>query len=149
MDQIIDGPVADGALESLILAARCPVALAPAMDTEMWEHPAVRANVERLRGFGYALWGPVTGPLASGRRGPGRMIEPAEIARLALKKGTGARALRSICEHLLLETMFDLPSRPEVGRYRITPPVVRGERPAQTVPRSKEKDPPEPQRESA
>ncbi|MEK7746902.1 MAG: flavoprotein [Elusimicrobiota bacterium] len=75
---------AQGVLESLILAARCPVALAPAMDTEMWEHPATRANVERLRGFGYSIWGPVDGPLASGRRGPGRMMEPAEIARLAL-----------------------------------------------------------------
>lgn len=78
---------AQGALETLILAARCPVALAPAMDAEMWEHPATRANAERLKGFGYSLWGPVTGPLASGRRGAGRMMAPAEIARLALRPG--------------------------------------------------------------
>ena len=70
-----------------------------------------------------------------------------EIARLALKKGTGARALRSICEHLLLEIMFDMPSRPEVARYRITPPVVRGERAALTI--LKAKEPSEPQREIA
>ena len=50
----------------------------------MAAQPATRANGERRRGFGYSIWGPVDGPLASGRRGPGRMMEPAEIARLAL-----------------------------------------------------------------
>jgi phosphopantothenoylcysteine decarboxylase/phosphopantothenate--cysteine ligase len=74
---------AGGLLESLILSTRAPVALAPAMDAEMWEHPATRANVERLRGFGYQVWGPEAGPLASGRVGPGRLLDPGTIVKLA------------------------------------------------------------------
>jgi phosphopantothenoylcysteine decarboxylase/phosphopantothenate--cysteine ligase len=76
---------AGGLLESLLLAAKCPVALCPAMDTEMWEHPATRANVERVRSYGYEVWGPVDGPLASGRVGMGRLMDPAEIVARALK----------------------------------------------------------------
>ena len=51
-----------------------------------------------------------------------------EIARRALERGTGARALRSILEDLMLDTMFHLPSRKKPGRFVITPAVVRGER---------------------
>jgi len=73
-----------GLLESLVLATKSPVALCPAMDTEMWEHPATRENAGRLRRYGCRLWGPVSGPLASGRVGMGRMMEPEEIVRRAL-----------------------------------------------------------------
>lgn len=76
---------ASGLLESLLLAAKCPVALCPAMDTEMWEHPATRENVARVQRYGYEIWGPVQGPLASGRVGMGRLMDPDEIVRRALK----------------------------------------------------------------
>jgi phosphopantothenoylcysteine decarboxylase/phosphopantothenate--cysteine ligase len=71
---------AEGVLDGLILAARVPVALCPAMDGGMWEHPATRANTAKVKSFGYKTWGPVKGELASGKTGMGRMLEPQEIA---------------------------------------------------------------------
>jgi len=50
-----------------------------------------------------------------------------EIARQALKRNTGARALRSIVENLMLDILFELPDRPKGYRYTVTPEVVRGE----------------------
>ena len=76
---------AEGLLDSLILSTRAVVALCPAMDTEMWEHPATQANVARLSGYGYKVWGPAKGELASGKIGLGRLLEPDEIVRLVLK----------------------------------------------------------------
>ena len=70
---------AEGVLDGLLLAARAPVALCPAMDGGMWEHPATRANTNAAKGFGYKIWGPVKGELASGKVGMGRMLEPDEI----------------------------------------------------------------------
>ena len=58
------------------LATSAPVVVAPAMDGEMWSHPATRANVARLRDeFGYAIVEPESGPLASGQSGVGRLAE--------------------------------------------------------------------------
>jgi phosphopantothenoylcysteine decarboxylase/phosphopantothenate--cysteine ligase len=76
---------AEGLLDSLVLSTRAAVAVCPAMDAEMWEHPATQANVKTLAGYGYKVWGPAKGELASGKVGFGRMLEPDEIARLALK----------------------------------------------------------------
>jgi phosphopantothenoylcysteine decarboxylase/phosphopantothenate--cysteine ligase len=67
------------------LMVRCPMLVAPAMHTEMWEHPATKANVEVLVGRGVALVGPAEGPLMSGDVGPGRMSEPAEVVSAALE----------------------------------------------------------------
>ena len=62
------------------LATGAPVVVAPAMDGDMWTHPATQANVARLRDdFGYAIVAPATGPLASGQSGVGRLAELAEI----------------------------------------------------------------------
>lgn len=71
-------------VSAVVLSAQVPVAVAPAMDAEMWAHKATQANVERLRGYGYEVWGPVKGKLASGRVGMGRMMEPAELVRRTL-----------------------------------------------------------------
>jgi phosphopantothenoylcysteine decarboxylase/phosphopantothenate--cysteine ligase len=76
---------AEGLLDSLVLSTRATVAVCPAMDAEMWEHPATQANVKTLAGYGYKIWGPAKGELASGKIGFGRMLEPDEIARLVLK----------------------------------------------------------------
>jgi phosphopantothenoylcysteine decarboxylase / phosphopantothenate---cysteine ligase len=76
---------AEGLLDSLVLATRSRVAVCPAMDAEMWDHPATAANVKTLAGYGYKVWGPAKGELASGKIGFGRMLEPDEIVRLALK----------------------------------------------------------------
>jgi len=61
------------------LATVAPVLIAPAMDSQMWEHPATRANVETLRARGVAFIGPAEGRLASGRAGAGRLAEPPAI----------------------------------------------------------------------
>ncbi len=66
-------------LTATLLAATCPVLLAPAMHTEMWEHPATLRNVERLLADGYHTVGPESGDLAGGDVGVGRMSEPDDI----------------------------------------------------------------------
>lgn len=72
---------AEGVLDGLVLATRAPVVLCPAMDGGMWTHPATKSNTHRLKSFGYRIWGPEDGELASGKVGIGRMVEPADIAR--------------------------------------------------------------------
>ena len=73
--------VADDALSTLLLAfAGKPVVMAPAMNCEMWAHPAVQRNVATLKGWGIHLVGPAEGELACGVSGVGRMAEPREIA---------------------------------------------------------------------
>lgn len=72
--------IADDFLSALYLATRAPVLLAPAMNTNMWEHPAVRANVSTLRGRGVQFVDPGAGYLACGWVGAGRLAEPDEIA---------------------------------------------------------------------
>ena len=76
---------AEGLLDGLVLSARARVAVCPAMDAEMWEHPATQANVKTMAGYGYKVWGPAKGELASGKVGYGRMLEPDEIVRLVAK----------------------------------------------------------------
>ena len=72
--------LADNLLTSAALACTAPLVLAPAMNNRMWEHPATRANLERLRARGAHVVGPGTGALASkGEWGVGRLAEPAEI----------------------------------------------------------------------
>jgi len=75
--------LADDLLTNTLLTARCPVLLAPAMHTEMWEHPATVDNVARLRQRGLIVLDPATGRLTGADSGPGRLSEPAEIAALA------------------------------------------------------------------
>jgi len=66
-------------VSATLLASTAPVLIAPAMHTEMWEHPATQRNIERLRADGYQLVGPGTGALAGGDSGVGRVAEPEEI----------------------------------------------------------------------
>ena len=67
-------------LTTLCLAARCPIAVAPAMNQAMWASPANRENIERLRARQVPLFGPAEGSQACGDTGPGRMLEPDLIA---------------------------------------------------------------------
>ena len=71
--------IADDMLTTTLMASRCPVVVAPAMNDAMWENAVVRGNVDMLRGLGYVFAGPVQGRLACGTEGPGRMAEPDEI----------------------------------------------------------------------
>jgi len=71
--------IADDLLTSTLLESTCPLLLAPAMHSGMWEHPATQANVRALQERGTAVVGPATGPLAAGDEGTGRMAEPEDI----------------------------------------------------------------------
>ena len=87
---------ADDLLTSTLLTARCPVLAAPAMHTEMWEHPATVANVALLRERGVTVLDPAVGRLTGPDSGAGRLPEPPEIvefARLALDAGPLPRDL--------------------------------------------------------
>jgi phosphopantothenoylcysteine decarboxylase/phosphopantothenate--cysteine ligase len=69
----------DNLLTAVYLSAKCPVYFAPAMDLDMWLHPATRQNVTRLQSFGNIMIAPGSGELASGLYGEGRLAEPEEI----------------------------------------------------------------------
>jgi phosphopantothenoylcysteine decarboxylase/phosphopantothenate--cysteine ligase len=71
--------LSEDAVSATVLAATAPVVVAPAMHTEMWEHPATQRNVEQLAADGYRLVPPAAGALAGGDEGPGRMAEPEAI----------------------------------------------------------------------
>ncbi|MBJ6371199.1 bifunctional phosphopantothenoylcysteine decarboxylase/phosphopantothenate--cysteine ligase CoaBC [Sedimentitalea arenosa] len=71
--------LANDLASTLLLATDTPVLIAPAMNVRMWEHPATRRNLDRLRGDGVRVIGPNEGSMACGEFGPGRMAEPAEI----------------------------------------------------------------------
>jgi phosphopantothenoylcysteine decarboxylase/phosphopantothenate--cysteine ligase len=85
--------IADDALTTLLLAARCPLLIAPAMDGGMWDHPAVVENVATLRRRGVTVLEPEAGALASGLSGKGRLPEPATIMEALLRLLTPSRDL--------------------------------------------------------
>ena len=75
--------ISSDAVSATLLATQAPVLLAPAMHTEMWEHPATRRNIDVLRADGHHIIGPETGALAGGDIGMGRVAEPEEIVDMA------------------------------------------------------------------
>ncbi|OJX64992.1 MAG: phosphopantothenoylcysteine decarboxylase [Micrococcales bacterium 73-13] len=87
--------LADDLLGSTVLASRAPLVLAPAMHTEMWQHPATVANVALLRERGVAFVGPESGRLTGEDAGPGRMSEPADIVAAAIA-AAGPRDLAGV-----------------------------------------------------
>lgn len=70
---------ADDLITTMCLARDCPLMVAPAMNRQMWEHPATRRNVATLAGDGVTLFGPDEGDQACGETGMGRMLEPEEL----------------------------------------------------------------------
>jgi phosphopantothenoylcysteine decarboxylase/phosphopantothenate--cysteine ligase len=96
----------DNLLMAAYLSAACPVLLAPAMDEDMWRHPATQANLQRVEGFGNKVIPVGKGELASGLFGDGRMAEPETILghlRTALSTNAG-------------NTPVNGPSRPLSGK---------------------------------
>ena len=81
--------LADDLLTNVLLTARCPVLMAPAMHTEMWEHPATAANVAVLRARGVQVVEPAVGRLTGKDSGRGRLPEPAELFQLCLQALAG------------------------------------------------------------
>ena len=71
--------IADDLVTTVLLAARCPIAFAPAMNVHMWEHPIVAENLARLSGRGVTVIEPEEGALACGYEGKGRLCDPLAI----------------------------------------------------------------------
>jgi phosphopantothenoylcysteine decarboxylase/phosphopantothenate--cysteine ligase len=87
----------DDLLSTLCLARRAPLLVAPAMNVEMWQSAATQRNVERLRGDGVVLLGPVEGDHADREGGMGRMVEPEEIFReVSVRLGPKALAGKKV-----------------------------------------------------
>ncbi len=83
--------LADDILTTLCLATEAPVAVAPAMNQQMWQHPASQENLATLRARGVSVFGPAEGSQACGEVGPGRMLEAADLAeRLSALFESGA-----------------------------------------------------------
>src|SRR4051812_37496029 len=90
--------LADDLLTNTLLTARCPVAFAPAMHTEMWEHPATQANVATLRSRGAHVIDPAVGRLTGKDTGAGRLPEPEQLyaACLAIVSGGTAASAEAV-----------------------------------------------------
>ena len=85
-------------LTTLCLARECPLAVVPAMNRQMWEHPATQRNIKQLQADGVRIIGPDSGDQACGETGMGRMLEPEQIVEalniwLAAKRLSGRRVL--------------------------------------------------------
>ncbi|HJS21318.1 MAG TPA: bifunctional phosphopantothenoylcysteine decarboxylase/phosphopantothenate--cysteine ligase CoaBC [Steroidobacteraceae bacterium] len=87
---------ADDLLSTLCLATDAPIAVAPSMNRLMWANPATQANVATLRERGIAILGPAEGDQACGEVGPGRMLEPADLAQRALELLARSRELAGV-----------------------------------------------------
>ncbi|MDO9494503.1 MAG: bifunctional phosphopantothenoylcysteine decarboxylase/phosphopantothenate--cysteine ligase CoaBC, partial [Nocardioides sp.] len=97
--------LADDLLTNTLLTARCPVVFAPAMHTEMWEHPATQANVATLRSRGALVIEPAEGRLTGKDTGKGRLPEPAEIFDVCvdvLASGATGRGLDLSGRHVVV-----------------------------------------------
>ena len=81
--------LADDLLGTSLLASSAPLVIAPAMHTEMWEHPSTQANIALLRERGALIIGPDSGALTGGDAGPGRLAEPERIVAEALAAISG------------------------------------------------------------
>lgn len=88
--------LADNLLTSTLLAADCPVIMAPAMHTEMWLNEATQENIAVLRERGIEITDVATGALTSGDIGAGRMLEPEELAGIVLERLEGARDFEGV-----------------------------------------------------
>ncbi len=99
LSRLANGSASD-LLSTLCLATRAPIAIAPAMNNVMWENPAVVANREVLEQRGVRVLGPASGDQACGETGPGRMLEPVDIADAV----TGSAVTRSLDGRTVLIT---------------------------------------------
>jgi len=88
--------LAEDLLTNTLLTARCPIVFAPAMHTEMWEHPATQANVMTLRDRGCLVLDPADGRLTGADTGKGRLPDPAEIFAISLDAHSRGRVDRDL-----------------------------------------------------
>lgn len=96
--------LADDLLTTTYLAFRGTVVLAPAMNTNMWNHPATQANMNALRARGHVIVEPDEGLLACGMIGPGRLAEPVQIAEAVLAASKSKKIRRDLDSETILIT---------------------------------------------
>ena len=123
------GGLADNLLTSAALAATCPLVVAPAMNNHMYEHPAVRANLDTLRARGVHVIEPDAGRLASqGEEGVGRLPDPARLLERCegLLAEAGGHAPSALADSgMLAETgMLATGERPPASAQRVSPESV-------------------------
>jgi phosphopantothenoylcysteine decarboxylase/phosphopantothenate--cysteine ligase len=94
--------IADNLLITTYLSARCPVVVAPAMDTDMYQHPSTHRNLDILKGYGNQVIEPGTGELASGLEGRGRMEEPDEILQIIKQLAPGPSKKKLLNKRVLV-----------------------------------------------
>lgn len=99
MAQLVHGEC-DSLLLAVYLSARCPVMVAPAMDVDMYKHPATQQNLETLKTRGVIIVPPGVGELASGLSGEGRLAEPEDITAAVVATFAGAERLTG--KHILV-----------------------------------------------
>lgn len=99
---------------TLLMAGGCPVLMAPAMHTEMWQHPATQANVETLRSRGVTVLEPASGRLTGSDSGPGRLPEPEAIFEAAVALA-GAPAVPATAPLPASDAAFSSPPNPLAG----------------------------------
>jgi len=107
--------LASDLLSTVLLATRAPVLWAPAMNTGMWEHPAVQANLARLRTYGHAVVEPAEGIMACGEEGAGKLAEVTAIAEAIQAHGTAK--LHSLADRSVLITAG--PTREDLDPVRL------------------------------
>ncbi|MEO8626368.1 MAG: bifunctional phosphopantothenoylcysteine decarboxylase/phosphopantothenate--cysteine ligase CoaBC [Candidatus Limnocylindrales bacterium] len=106
--------LADDVITATCLASPAPVIVCPAMDGDMWRHPATVRNVETLRGFGYTIVEPEVGPLASGQSGVGRLAETPTILA-ALERVLAGKPIRQPDANLRPPVVMPLPAHDLTG----------------------------------
>lgn len=116
------GQADDLLTNTLLMAGDCPVLMAPAMHTEMWQHPATEANVETLRSRGVTVLEPASGRLTGADSGPGRLPEPEAIFTAAMAlAGAGTAAAFEARPAVDADATTDLAAAPAAAQPAVTP----------------------------
>lgn len=115
------GQADDLLTNTLLMAGDCPVLMAPAMHTEMWQHPATEANVETLRSRGVTVLEPASGRLTGADSGPGRLPEPEAIFTAAMAL---AGAAASAASAAMPAVKADMDTAPAAGPAAAQPAVL-------------------------
>lgn len=125
--------MADDLLATCAVSRNCPLLLAPAMNVEMWQHPATQRNLRTLREDGVAILGPAAGEQACGESGFGRLLEPADLlaallAELATAGEPGAQAQASTDRAAVVAPLAVRSVPAGAGVLPPMPPLLQGRR---------------------
>ncbi|WP_026537271.1 bifunctional phosphopantothenoylcysteine decarboxylase/phosphopantothenate synthase [Arthrobacter sp. 9MFCol3.1] len=118
------GQADDLLTNTLLMAGDCPVLMAPAMHTEMWQHPATEANVETLRSRGVTVLEPASGRLTGADSGPGRLPEPEAIFTAAMALAGAAASAASAAMPAVKADVHTAPAAGPAAAQPAVPPLA-------------------------